>query len=416
MDSMLLLHLFIILVPQRLKVISVDHQLQVHSAEWSAFVAVTCQQYDIPYDIIKVEVNAEGNTEAQARTARYQAFLGHLNPNDVLVLAHHQQDQAETVLLRLLQGSGVRGLSAMRETEIRQLHDRHQYHLWRPLLSLSRQHIEQWSQQLQIQYVHDPMNFDTHYDRVWCRQVLWDVLEQRFPRMQDSIARCADLMQDADEILNEVLEKDYANCVDAEQRLDINRLQRLSIARQRQLLSAWMQADQQFRPPLAMIERLQLEVILARQDANSLLHYANDYFVRFDQYLYRYSAKNWLAFQQLPEKQNIQFVLGQRYQVAVGQVYIESVSKTGLTAELLNKPLTLVPRQGGEKIQFYGRDGHRILKKTLQDAKIAPWFRHQIQILMYHNTVLGVFTPQGFWLAQNPFCGAGGWLPQLQTN
>ena len=408
MDSMLLLHLLAELIPERLSVISIDHQLQRVSAAWSQFVHQCCEQYSISCVVVKVDVQA-GNVEAQARAARYQAFSQYLQPWDVLVLAHHQQDQAETVMLRLLQGSGVRGLAAMCEVE-----NRSYYTLWRPLLSLSKQHIQLWVQQLNICYVDDPMNHDMAYDRVWCRDTLWAVLQQRFPKMQDSIARCAMLMQDADDILQDVLQQDFIFCMDAQQRIELDKLAQLSNARQRQVLSVWMQAAQPYRPPLAMVQRLQQEVIAAREDAQSILHYADYYFVRFANQLYRYSEQDWLNFQTIPQMQQIRFRLGQHAQTALGQVLIQRTQDMGLDAALLAQPLSLFPRQGGEKIQFYARAGHRVLKKELQTAKIAPWMRHQIQILMYHNVVLGVFTPQGFWLAASPYCQAQGWLPYLQ--
>lgn len=455
---MLLLHLLADLIPQRLYVLSVDHQLQQASAAWSDFVLHHCQKQNIPCQIIPVQIQA-GNLEAQARQARYHAFQQHLKPQDILVLAHHQQDQAETVLLRLLQGSGVSGLSAMQEIEWRKLHrntpcnipsqcdlfqsdlspnslvscfslshednnlnpyhssqlDIAQYVLWRPLLTLSRQQISQWVHQLNIEYVDDPMNHDEHYDRVWCREQLWPLLEQRFPRMQEGIARCATLMQDADSILYEVLQQDLKQCVDSQQRLNIECLNQLSLPRQRQLLSVWMQGEDSYRPPFAMVERIRTEVITARQDAQSVLHHASYDFVRFDGYLYRYPQAVWQALQTTPQQQTIRFDARVQHQIALGHVTVE-MANFGIDRALLSEALTLIARQGGEKIAFYGRKGHRILKKELQARKIAPWFRHQTQILMYHNTILGVFTSTGFWLAESVYCGNDGWLPNLQLH
>ena len=123
MDSMLLLYLFADLTSEqlnhyRLKVISIDHQLQADSAKWSNLVLQHCEKVDVPCKVIQVDVQ-EGNLEAEARKARYHAFENELQENDVLILGHHQQDQAETLLMRLFQGAGVRGLSAMQEWHMR---------------------------------------------------------------------------------------------------------------------------------------------------------------------------------------------------------------------------------------------------------------------------------------------------------
>ena len=411
MDSMLLLHLFAQIVPKRLHVISIDHQLQSKSAVWSQMVADQCQKYNVKCSVIPVEVGS-GNLEAAARHARYKTFEDFLQPNDVLILAHHEQDQAETVLLRLLQGAGAGGLSAMHTLEQRISFQSNAYLLWRPFLDCSKDTIMHMVEQLELNYVDDPMNHDTDYDRVWCRENLWPLLEERFPKMQQAIGRCAVLMQDANQILEDVLAQDIQLCVNEKKHnLDLSALTQLSNARQRQLLSVWMQADNQYRPPLAMVERLKQEVWQAKEDASSVLHYAGYYFTRFGNYLYRYTAQEWQSFQPIKHDIKINFALGDCISVASGQFLIDQVS-IGLDPQLLTQELNIFARRGGEKIKLYGRDVHRPLKKIIQDSKIAPWYRHQIQILMYHNTVLGVFTSKGFWLVQNEFCQDNGWLPQ----
>ncbi|WP_159196922.1 tRNA lysidine(34) synthetase TilS, partial [Klebsiella pneumoniae] len=125
---------------------------------------------NIPCIIQPVNV-ASGNLEQQARNSRYQAYLQHLQADEMLVLAHHQQDQAETLMLRLLSGAGVDGLAAMKQIDIRE-----NLTIWRPLLNISREQICQWASDLNVQNIEDPTNADTYYDRVWARQTLWPVL------------------------------------------------------------------------------------------------------------------------------------------------------------------------------------------------------------------------------------------------
>ncbi|KAF5295385.1 hypothetical protein FQR65_LT19903 [Abscondita terminalis] len=205
---------------------------------------------------------------------------------------------------------------------------REQLTIWRPLLDISREQICQWVQQLQIAYVNDPTNLDTQYDRAWCRHELWHILQSRYPKMQQALARTSYLMQDANEILNEVLQQDLSFCGN-EEKLDLIKLKQLSLARQRQLLSTWMKGQDTYRPAFEMVQRLQ------------------------------------------------------------------------------DEKLTLKPRLGGEKIHLYGRIGAWPLKKAIQEAHIFPWMRHTIQILSVDNVMLGVFTPNGFWLAQSEYCEIG---------
>ena len=158
MDSMLLLHLLSFLCPEKVRAIYIDHQLQSPSAAWGELVQATCQNLNVPCVLQKVSV-CEGNLENQARQARYQAYMQHLDSDEVLVLAHHQQDQAETVLLRLFSGAGVQGLAAMEVVDVRD-----DFSIWRPLLEVSREQICQWSAELKLDYVQDPSNQDVHYD------------------------------------------------------------------------------------------------------------------------------------------------------------------------------------------------------------------------------------------------------------
>jgi tRNA(Ile)-lysidine synthase len=402
---MLLLHLMFFLCPEKVRAIYVDHQLQAPSADWGKFVASECQQLNIPCIIQPVQV-ASGNLEQQARNSRYQAYLQHLQENEILVLAHHQQDQAETLMLRLLSGAGVDGLAAMKQIDVR-----NNLTIWRPLLDISREKICQWASQLNVQNIEDPTNEDTHYDRAWARQTLWPVLSQRYPKMQAALVRTSELMQDAQDILQEVLAQDLQGC-GTETQLDLVQLQLLSNARQRQLLSAWMKGSGQYRPSLAMVERVQSEVIHAKQDAQAALHWQGFYYVRYQQRLYRLSAATYLAEQQQDQAglKTLKIALKDQVQVLSGKFVIKP-AQIGLSATLLQQPLHLQQRQGGEKIHLYGRVGAWPLKKAIQEAQIFPWLRHTIQILSTDNVMLGVFTPKGFWLAQSAYCEAGGWLP-----
>lgn len=404
---MLLLHLMAQIFPQKIRAIYIDHQLQKQSAEWGEFVASQSTNLNIPYIIQKVQIS-DGNLEAQARQARYQAYQQHLQQNEILLLAHHQQDQAETVILRLLSGTGVDGLAGMQAIDYRV-----NMTIWRPFLDLTREQIAFWTAQLEVKYIDDPMNYDTHYDRVWCREELWPFLTKRFPKMQQALSRTSYLMQDASEILEEVLKADLKHCGTAEC-LDLIKLLDLSSARQRQLLSAWMKGDGQYRPAFEMVERLKTEVIESKSDAQAALHWNQFYYVRYQNILYRLSKQVYLAETLNPVEAELEhaFKLEEKWQGASGLFHIVS-KEIGISHSLLNKELKIIRRQGGEKVHLYGRVGQWPLKKAIQEAHILPWLRHTIQILVIDNVMLGVFTPKGFWLAQSPYCEQGGWQPDL---
>lgn len=404
---MLLLHLFAFLFPMRVRAIYIDHQLQDPSASWGQFVQDFALKQQIDCVICPVAVS-QGNLESEARKSRYQAFQQHLQADEVLVLAHHQQDQAETVLLRLLSGAGVTGLGAMKAIDLRD-----DMMIWRPFLDLSRQQIETWATSIHLRHITDPTNIDTHFDRAWAREVLWPVLTARFPKMQTSIARTAILMQDAQDILAEVTQADLKACVQDEV-LDITCFSDLSLARQRQVVSTWMMADTHYRPSFQMVDRLLNDVIHARVDAQTALFCKPYWYTRFQGKIYQLMPDQYRAKDlDIITETDIQFTMHCPVRVLSGDFTVLPKQKIGLSDQLLGQSLRLVTRQGGEKIHFYGRVGRWPLKKAIQDAHIFPWLRHRVQILYRDNAILGVFTPQGFWLAHSDACQQGGWLPKL---
>lgn len=408
---MLLLHLFYCLFPHRIRIIYVDHQLQDVSAEWGRMIQAHCIERGISCVVAPVQVK-QGNLESEARQARYEAFSQHIQNDEVLVLAHHEQDQAETLLLRLLSGAGVSGLAAMKEIDMHQGVVR-----WRPLLSCSRQQIATWVKQWNIFFVDDPTNLDTHYDRAWARSTLWPVLLERFPQMQSSVARTAGLMQDAEEILADVVANDLKRCM-TQNILDLTVFKQLSLPRQRQLLSIWLKADNVYRPNYAQVERIQKEVIDSRKDAQAALFCKPFWYVRFQGKVYQLKNEIYLAKQYdlTTSEQLIQFDISSQVELLSGEFDVGYVKNMGLSNQLLSQPLKLVQRVGGEKIHLFGRIGHWPLKKAIQQAEIFPWLRHRVQILQSDDVILGVFTPNGFWLAQSTFCQKGGWLPKLVCN
>lgn len=421
MDSMLLLYLLASLqrncldFTNKIIVMYVDHQLQSASLAWYQFVQNQAIELGLDFCGVKVEV-ATGNLEQQARIARYQAFERQLTPEDVLILAHHQQDQAETVILRLLQGTGVKGLSAMLPLQKRFFPNQQPYFLWRPFLTLTKQEIQHWITQWQIPYIDDPMNHQLDYDRVWCRQQLWTVLQQRFPQMQNNVARCATLMQDSQHILDEVLQIDIRDCVNVSQNcLDLTVLKQRSLARQRQLLAWFIQANQTYKAPFAIVQQLQHDVIDAAIDAQGHLHYAGQHFVRYADQLYRYTTEQWQNWQKLTPIPPLQASLDTLLSLQIGQfqLVLQSAQQYGLSDALLGQDLSFQARQGGEKIAFPKQTGHKQLKKCLQDAKIPSWQRPHVQCVQYRGTLLGILTPKGFWLADSDYLVLGGWTFQL---
>jgi tRNA(Ile)-lysidine synthase len=161
LDSCVLLHALLEAkktLPFDLQVMHIHHGLSQHADEWAQFCTALCQHHNLPLEVVRVQVDKKSGLgiEAAARKVRYEALLkGHF---DGLMLAQHQDDQAETFLLQLLRGAGLKGLSAMASYDPDK-------QIMRPLLDISRQEIERYAKHLQLSWVEDESNRDTSLDR-----------------------------------------------------------------------------------------------------------------------------------------------------------------------------------------------------------------------------------------------------------
>ena len=173
--------------------IHINHQLHPDADAWAHCCAETCRHLGVDLTTRVISVVDSGNgPEAAARQARYEVFESLLMPGDVLLMGHHQDDQAETLMLRLLRGAGPRGLSAIPESRVCG-----QGILLRPLLHTPRSVIEAFAASESLLPITDSSNSDTRYDRNFIRHEVLPVLEQRWPHYRDRFARVIDRQRQA---------------------------------------------------------------------------------------------------------------------------------------------------------------------------------------------------------------------------
>lgn len=265
LDSSLLLHLLVQagLAP-RLCAVHIDHQLQADSRAWSRFCGALADKYGIALTIEPVTVSMAEGLEAGARDARYQVLLPLARAKGAtLVLAHHRNDQAETVLFRLLRGAGVQGLSAMGQ------HSQQQgVTLWRPLLGLGRHVLEKWGAELSLNWLEDPSNQDQSLRRNYLRHTILPALRERWPGADATLARAAEHMAEANQLLTEVAVQDAASIGVSGAVLPLPRLAELSLARQRNVLRWWLQKNRASAPSAAVLEQIRV-LHLAAEDSQA---------------------------------------------------------------------------------------------------------------------------------------------------
>ncbi|MCG3843344.1 tRNA lysidine(34) synthetase TilS [Psychrobacter sp. Ps1] len=286
------------------QLLHVDHGLQADSSAWAAHVADWAEAQKIPCYILRAQVN--GHDEQAARQARYEVMRAHINQGDVLLLGHHADDQAETVLMRLIQGAGVNGLSGMQPWRVQTQGVQYNI-LWRPWLTIRRATISAYAKRLELPYIDDPTNDSGDNVRSGLRCDIMPILATYNPNVIDNIARSAQLLSDAQETVNAQAMQDMQQTenidlqlLPAQRVLNINALQQLPMYRQRQLLHYWLGQDEPLPPAKQLVDDVLTLSQRDDQDHQTELFWQGrrqSYTIRrYRQQLYRMSSEllSWL--------------------------------------------------------------------------------------------------------------------------
>ncbi|MGP5202207.1 tRNA lysidine(34) synthetase TilS [Psychrobacter aquimaris] len=295
------------------QLLHVNHGLQVDSGTWATHVAHWAKAQQIPCRILRAQVN--GHDEQAARQARYDVMRAQLNQDDVLLLAHHADDQAETVLMRLIQGAGVNGLSGMQPWRI-QTQGAQRMALWRPWLTVKRTNISNYAQCLKLPYIDDPTNDAGDNVRSGLRLDIMPVLATYNSNVIDNIARSAQLLSDAQLIINAQAAEDLqqtevvsSQLPPAQRVLNIDKLKALPIYRQRQLLHHWLGQDEPLPPAKQLVDDVFMLSQRDDPDHQTALFWQGrkqSYTIcRYRQQLYRLSSE-WLKWLALPLTKQLQ--------------------------------------------------------------------------------------------------------------
>lgn len=393
LDSTVLLHLLTSLrdsLSGELRAVHVDHGLSEHSADWSAQCRRFCEVLDVPLTLERVEVEdvAAKGLEAAARRARYTVFERLLAQGELLLTAHHRDDQAETLLLQLLRGGGVHGLAAMPLQ--RPLGEGL---LARPLLDLPRERLRGYAGEHDLNWIDDPSNFDTSLERNFLRHDLLPQLAERRSGIREVLARSAGHFAESARLLDELAEIDRQYALREDGALAVSRLMRLSAERCRNLLRFHFRQAGLPLPQHKHLQRILDELLPAAEDAEPLVAWPGAEVRRYRDGLYVMAP-----LPSLPAGEYSQAWRGEdqlALQHGLGRVRLERTTGRGLSArKLAGRTVELSLRHGGERLRLPGRDGHQALKKLYQEAGVPPWERDRRPLLYVDGHLAQV---SGYW-------------------
>lgn len=380
MDSIVLLSLLNKLanknqIKSSLRAIHVNHHLHKDSDIWQKFCESICDRLGVDLYCESVDLTNEAeivsSLENRARELRYGVFESQLATNEMLLLAHHQDDQMETLLFRLMRGSSLQGLSAI--PAYRKLA---KSSLLRPLLDVPRSALMSYAEKEELEWIEDDSNSDTKFDRNFLRHEILPLVEARWPSYRAGWQKSLRLISEANSMLEELAVTDLAAVSTKKATvLSIDQMLKISQARQRNLISFWIKEN--YLPDLGWhrLQQLVTEFLTAESEREGILEADGYSLGRYRQRLYLLDSVP------MPE-QCLDWQPIETPKLSIpgsGKLLTQEVIGKGIALDQADS-LEVRFREGGESCRVKGRPT-KSLKKLFQEAHIEPWWRDRLPLI-----------------------------------
>jgi tRNA(Ile)-lysidine synthase len=379
-DSVVLLHLLHQIsqsFPLRLSALHVHHGISQQADSWVIFCTELCAKYAIPLQVEHVDIAPlrEMGIEAAARKLRHTALAR--QQVDFIALAHHRDDQVETMMLQLLRGAGVRGASAMAVLKQR----RDAPALLRPLLEVARNELEIYAQENALHWVEDDSNVDVSYPRNFLRHRVLPLLAQRFPSYRNTMARSARHFAEASALLDELAMQDAVSAIQNE-RLSVAALHQLGSARGKNLLRYFLTQQGAPLPDTTRITEMLRQLCEAGEGAQIRITWQDWQLRCYQDYAYAIPTR-------LPAV-DFDIVWQGEAEISLpashGTLYFQHVVGQGLRLASLQQGKVLIrPRRGSESIQLEPGRPRQSLRNFLPQQGVPPWQRDLLPLLFCGN-------------------------------
>ncbi|WP_323752860.1 tRNA lysidine(34) synthetase TilS [Marinobacter sp.] len=370
LDSALLLHVAASCHAD-VTALHINHQLQTNHQQTEQFCRDVCVSLGVPIVVEYVDVpvsgTGAGGLEEAARDARYQVFERLLGDGDLILMAHHGDDQAETVLFRLLRGSGVGGLSGMPAER-----PLGRGQLYRPWLAFGRDRLEAAAANAGMSWVEDPSNASQVYDRNYLRHTIMPSLKGRWPGLLKRIEHSAGACRESAELNRRLAELHWQSCSD-NGRLVLAAVRPLSALEQRNLVRWWLQSQRCEVPASASLDQGLSDLLNAAEDRAPEIRGAGFSLRRYRGYLYLVS--DFTVPQGATDLSPGQAVAWGEWQLRLMPV------QQGSTPKNPPPPIRVSTRQGGERVRFRAEGPSRALKTWLQEQGVPPWERAALPLI-----------------------------------
>ena len=387
MDSVVLLHLLYAMQKKHgfiLEACHVHHGLSKNADKWVQFCEKLCKKLSIPLEVhyIKLPQKKSLGIEGEARHLRYEKLLQ--AKSDLVVLAHHEDDQAETFLLQLIRGAGVKGLSSMAHFDAEKK-------LWRPLLNSTRIDIESYAKQQKLKWVEDESNQNNDFDRNFIRLKVLPILKNRFDHIIKVISRSSAHLAETQILLDDLAKKDLKNCFKSTiyiHKLKVETLNKLSQPRAKNALRFWLEKNDQLMPSKNLLDELLRQVLYAKKDATLKIELSQSHEIR------RYKNEIYMLKKNIKIHKSYEIFWQGEKEILLPngtKLHFKKVRGRGIDLKILNnQKLKIMNRVGGENFKPDSKRPSRKLKQLLQESNIPPWDRENFPLIFSNDDLVCV--------------------------
>lgn len=384
-DSLCLLHILANHADfkHRVFAIHINHHLSVYANEWQAFVKKFCKTINVECIVKNAEIlSLKNGLEDAARKERYKIFENLIDEDTTLLLAHHLNDQIETMLHRLLLGHGIQGIIGMEHSRKHKHFD-----VVRPFINVKKKEIINYLQLHKLNYINDPSNDNTDLTRNWIRHELLPVINSKFPSSINTLEKSRNQLREA-HLLNNQLAKidfEFVYCKN-KNTININKFNLLNHARRINCLRYWININNLLFLSYKKINELVFQIYKIKPGSHPESYGKNYYFKAYSNELFLIIIKNKKLLSQKLIFKNNRCVLNNN-----GYLKIANIDQKN--SDFLNDLYIKYPEKLNLKIHFVQ---NKPLKKILHEIKIPPWERYNYPLIYKDNDL--------FCLPNTGFC------------
>ena len=383
-DSVVLLHLLHQLRKKHnftLNAMHVHHGLSQNADKWVKFCEGLCMKLSVPLDVEYIQLPQKKSLgiEGEARRLRYEKLLK--TKTDLIVLAHHEDDQAETFLLQLIRGAGVKGLSSMGLFDDRR-------RLWRPLLNQSKSDVESYAKQHKLKWIEDESNQNIDFDRNFVRSKVIPILKNRFNHIIKVISRSSRHLAEAQNLLDDLAKLDLKSSLKSNKyiyKLQVKTLNELSLIRAKNVLRYWLELNDQLMPSKDLLDELLRQVLTAKKDATLKIELSKNHEIR------RYKDEIYIVQKNQNEQKKYEIIWNGESEILLpngSKLTFKKVKGRGiLLSKLKNKKLMITNRQGKQSLKLDSNRPTKTLKNLFQEAHTPPWIRVNLPLIFIDHVL-----------------------------